>query len=265
MKRNLRSLFSFEALKHIYYIPLLILKIKNWPTFILNYAGFKDSQETYAFRNGTKIKTNEAIDASTIAVIFFKKDYGNVSDNSTIIDVGTNIGTYTIYAASTAKGTKVYSFEPMPNTFSVLKENIALNHLEKNIKPFNLAIASKKGKRKLYLIAASPFNSMYSEKKGKDYVEVNCITLKDAFDKNKIKSCDILKMDCEGAEYEIFYSASKETLERIKEIRMEYHNVRTKKGYEIDSLSKYLEQAGFKKTFLRKDSDYSGIAWFKRK
>ena len=170
---------------------------------------------------------------------------------------------FSVYATALSKNTKVYAYEPMPKSFEFLLENIKINNLENSIIPFKLGIASRKSKRKLFLASGSPFHSMYSDKNGKS-IEIDCITLKDVFTRIKIKYCDVLKIDCEGAEFEILYGTPKEYFSKIKEIRLEWHNQK-KESYDIKSLTKFLEDNGFKVTFFRKDSDYSGNAWFIRK
>ncbi|MEM2195268.1 MAG: FkbM family methyltransferase [Candidatus Methanomethylicia archaeon] len=260
MRRKLKELVSLTAVSHLLYIPTIILKIVNWYPYLLNYIGLKNEARTYRFRNGIKLKTNEGIDTATIAVIFIKKDYGKIKDNSTVIDVGANIGIFSIYAASTAKNVMIYAYEPMPTSYRLLLENINLNKLENNIFPFNLGIAASKGKRKLFLASTSPFHSLYSESNDK-YIEIDTISLEDVFNENKIDSCDILKIDCEGAEFEILYSTPKYVLQRIKEIRLEYHNQRKAK-YNVKDLIKFLQNNNFKLTKFREDGRNSGIAWF---
>jgi FkbM family methyltransferase len=57
-----------------------------------------------------------------------------------IFDIGGNIGNNALYWALKWKAKKVYSFEPVPSTFSILQTNIALNGMEKVIIPVNVAI-----------------------------------------------------------------------------------------------------------------------------
>ncbi len=263
MKRSISEIISFRALKHIIYIPKTIKLIKNWPVFLLNYLGIKNTNETYLFRNGLKIKTNESIDTATIFVLIIKEDYGDFEKEKTMIDIGTNIGTFTLYAAKKTNAT-IYSYEPMPKTFKTLSENIKINNFGKRIKAYNLGVAAKKGRRTLFIDSGSPFNSMYSENKKSKSISIDCTTLDDLFAKNKIKSCDLLKMDCEGAEYEIIYNAKEETLSRIKKIRMEYHHNSDEKGYDIKSLVDYLAKKGFVVEKLREDSKIAGICWLRR-
>lgn len=263
MRRKIKELISLEAMKHLLYIPSIIFKIENWYSFLLNYVGFKNEANTYNFRNGIKIKTNEGIDAATIALIFIKKDYGKIKNNSTIIDIGVNIGVFSVYATTLSKNTKVYAYEPMPKNFNLLLDNIQINKVENAIIPFKLGISSHKETRRLFLASGSPFHSIYSDKNEK-YIEIDCIALKDVFDENKIKYCDVLKIDCEGAEFEILYNTPEEYFLKIKEIRLEYHNQK-KENYNIKSLIKFLENNGFKVSLFRKDNDYSGNAWFVRK
>lgn len=182
MRRKIKDFILAKTLRHILYIIPITLKIKNWYSFLLNYIGLRDESIEYKFRNGIKIKTDEGIDAATIAVIFIKKYYGKIRDNSTIIDVGANIGVFSIYAKTTSKNTKVMLMnqcqKPMNELFL---ENIKANNLENLIFPFKFGIASHKEKRKLFLASSSPFHSLYSDK-GKKYIEIDCITLKDVLD-----------------------------------------------------------------------------------
>ncbi len=261
MRREIKELISVEAFRHLLYIPSIILKIENWYPFLLNYIGFQNKAIEYRFRNGTKINTGEGIDAATIAVVFVKKDYGDIKDSSTIIDIGANIGVFAVYASTVSKNTKVYAYEPMPRSFELLLKNIKINNLINSIIPFKFGIAEHNETRKLFLGSGSPFHSLYLDNNG-EYVEIDCITLKDIFDTNKIKAVDILKIDCEGAEFEILYNTPKEYLLKIKEIRFEYHN--QQKENTIQKLTKFLENSGFKITLLRKNTDTSGNAWFIR-
>lgn len=260
MRRKFGEFISVESIKHLLYIPIIVLKLKNWHEFLATYIGFNNNANIFTFRDGTKIKTYEGVDSSTLMVVMLRKDYGEAKSNATIIDIGANIGTYSIHAAL-APHTKVYAYEPLAETFSKLEENIRLNKLGKKIKAFKLGVAARRGKRKLYLSSNSPFHSMHA--KSKNYVNIENITLKDVFEHNKIKRCDILKMDCEGAEYEILYNVSKKYLKRIKELRLEYHYLNKKNN--IERLTEFLENNGFRRTKINRDAHDSGIAWFRRK
>lgn len=263
MTRKLSEIFSLNAFKHIAYLPAIISKVSNWYSFVMNYIGFTNEGTRYQFRNGLQIVTNEGIDTATIIVVFFKHDYGTIEDNSTVIDIGGNIGSFSLYAGSSARNTKVYVYEPLPKTFDLLSENIRINHYEDKISAFNLGVGSKKEKRKLFLTGGSPFNTLYSDKPDDNYVEINLLSLEDIFVENNIEKCDVLKCDCEGAEYEIFYNAPDKYLKKINEIRFEYHNLSGENG-NIDSLTNFLASKGFNRTVFRADTPLSGNAWFKR-
>lgn len=264
MKRTVRELLSLEALVHLKYLPSMVAGVKNWVVFLRNYLGFANSAGIYVLRNGTKIKTNDTVDSATIAVVFLKKDYGTVQDHSLVVDIGANIGAYSLFSATTAADTMVYALEPMPETYRLFLENIRLNNLEKKIIPFNAAIAGKSGRRKLFIKQGSPFNSLYSGAGEGTSIEINCISLRDLFDQNNIKRCDMLKIDCEGAEYELLYATPKEYLDRVREIRMEYHDAPSGSGYTIDGLVSFLRQRGYQVKRLKKTGEQSGIAWFER-
>jgi FkbM family methyltransferase len=262
MRRTIKELTSFVSIKHLIYIPYIVLKIRNWHTFLLNYIGLKNTGELYVFRDGTKILTKEGCESGNIAVIFIKTDYGAVKDNSVIIDIGANNGVYSVYSAVKSKNTIVYSYEPVPATYETLVENINLNKLKKNIIPFNLGIASKKEKRKLFCGGGSLYNSLIFKKA--KFLDIHCISLKDVFELNGLKNCDILKIDCEGAEFEILYNTPKACFSMIKEIRMEYHNIGYNQDYNIDTLTNFLISRGYLLIKLREVTLREGIAWFKK-
>ena len=67
-------------------------------------------------------------------------------------------------------------------------------------------------------------------------------TLERIFLDNHVENCQLLKLDCEGAEYEILFDTSREILNRIQNISMEYHQV---PEYTISDLTKYLKDIGF--------------------
>jgi hypothetical protein len=104
---------------------------------------------------------------------------------------------------------------------------------------------------------------MYGEDAGVD-VEVACLSMERAMDDDHIRSIDVLKIDCEGCEYEVLYGMPTRCLDAIRSIRMEYHTPEGVERGDIDSLAAYLARQGFAETHRRVDGPTSGIAWFDR-
>lgn len=258
MRRKFNSYFLRSAVTNMYYVPMILMKMKNWLSFLLNNIGLKETAERYAFRNGVVLQTSSGVDASTIHVVFFKKDYGAIPSNSTIIDIGANIGTYSVFAASSFRNNVIYAYEPMPDNYSLLKENIKDNAMQDQVHTFNKGVAGENGVEKLYIADGSPYHSIFPSKDDNQYFEMSCCTLKDIFIENHIDRCDLLKIDCEGAEFEIFYNTPKKYLEKINSIRMEYHN-RNNENYNIESLKTFLKEHGFKMVYQNTNAL---IAWF---
>ena len=75
---------------------------------------------------------------------------------------------------------------------------------------------------------------------------------------NNIEHVDLLKLDCEGGEYDIFTNSSRDVLDKMDNIWMEYHLGR---GAEIESI---LSHSGFIQHHLVEDTDVSGNMWFRK-
>lgn len=224
---------------------------KNWYLRIFEYMGMVNGDAIYSLRNGLKIKLRSQklnSDSEILGDIFFKNPYTkgvSIPDGSTIVDIGANVGVFSLFVEKMAKKTNIYSFEAHPANFKYLEWNVRKNNL-KNIRIFNLAVSGKKGKIKLFkhdkgFGGFSIYPDLVESKTG-EYVEVRSTTLNEIIEQNNIKKIDFLKLDCEGSEYEILFKTSKRNLQKIGFIAMEIHRV---KDYSIDALTKFLTKNGF--------------------
>jgi len=130
-----------------------------------------------------------------------------IREGMNIVDIGANIGYFSLIAARlTGKGGRVYAFEPQPDSYNLLRENIQLNGYT-NIIPIQKAVSDKTGKIKLWydnVNFASPSFSKdnvayFQEKKCVEnccFCEVEIVTLDEYIN----QPVDILKIDAEGAE-----------------------------------------------------------------
>jgi len=202
-------------------------------------------------------------DERRIEDIWIEKEYNpegfELKENDTVIDIGAHIGIFTTYAAKLAKQGKVYSFEPCPENFILLEKNRKLNHL-KNVKLFKYGIYKRKGKAKLFIDEKhNDSHSLYKE--FQRFVLIKCITLKDIFDTNKITFCNFLKLDCEGAEYDILFNTPGTYFDKIDKIVLEYHDsiYKKKRWYHIVN---FLTEKRFK-VRIKTSSSYQGILYAK--
>lgn len=249
--------------RRLRYLPKAIRNIKNWPAFIYHYALGLKPKQAYVFRNGAKLMISRGIDHVPILEIFLNQDYGIIPDDSIVLDLGANIGVFSIYATTTARDVRVYAYEPFPEFCALLEENVRLNQREETVQAFNCAVASEMGVRDLFVQSGEFFFPTLVDTTGgerQERVVVCSTTLAEIMKSHHLDHVDLLKMDCEGAEYEILYTAPSSYLERIAEIRMEYHNLDSSER-NLEGLKRFFTRTGFTVTQVKPISTTNGTLW----
>ncbi len=168
--------------------------------------------------------------------IKFKYAYGSISDvfdfeeykflnvqNKSVLDIGAFIGDSSIYFV--LKGAKkVYAIEPHPESYKEMIENIKLNNMEDKIIPINIGINYEID---YIYVPTTVINtqSILLESKSNG-IKVSASKLSDIIEKYNIDA-QVLKMDCEGCEYDIILK-DYDTIKEFDEIGFEYHAYNTK-------------------------------------
>ena len=160
-----------------------------------------------------------------------------------VIDVGANIGSFTLLAASiVGVNGRVYAFEPVGETFARLERNISLNRMG-NVVPCREAIGGKEGSITINTHEKSAYASATVKFEHTSAAETaRCSTVQGTIERYGLERVDFLKVDCEGGEYEIFRSMTPSTASKIGQIAMEVHPT---DGESEDALEAALRDLGF--------------------
>ena len=106
-----------------------------------------------------------------------------------------------------------------------------------------MAVSKNLGRLELFLNNDQSAHSIFS--KNLKSISVESTSLQKIFDENKISSCTLLKLDCEGADYEIIDSLPPECFDKIQNMAIEYHLADTKPEL-VKNLIAKIKNAGFK-------------------
>jgi FkbM family methyltransferase len=156
-------------------------------------------------------------------------DDANLSKDDILIDVGGNIGMFSIYA-HIKYGCKIIAFEPIKENLDNFKRNILINNL--NIDYFELhnsAISSEEG---TFIKLGKFEHNSGGSSQFYNYVSNYEVCKTETLHKYINDKTKFLKLDCEGSEYEIIPSIM-DKLNNFKYIGIEYHNVNEKTPYEL--------------------------------
>lgn len=227
----------------------MLSTFKNWPVVVSDHGGLRRKPYTSRLRNGLKFVTRPGTDDGRILFdVFSKQCYRPTSlrKGGTVIDIGANIGAFSILAAQ--RGAAVYAFEPHPGNLVQFDANCKLNGFnEIHINP--VCVAAKAGHAALYLPDNDGFVGRFSlyPGRGSRTVEVPVISAKMMFAEMPAGPIDCLKLDCQGSEYEILYAAGAENLKRVREILVECESFPPDQPiYSVPALSDFLIKLGFK-------------------
>jgi len=158
-----------------------------------------------------------------------------INERSVVIDLGGNVGEFSKFIAENI-GAVVYVLEPIKCLFARIPEN-------NRIKKFNYCVGAKDGLRKIY-IPNDSCATIY--KKGYQEVICYCTKLDTFIREHNIFRIDLLKVDIEGAEIEVFETISDQTLKIINQMTIEFHDflwpeLKTKVKY----IKKRIEKLGY--------------------
>jgi FkbM family methyltransferase len=221
----------------------------------------------------TKLWLKEGSSSAEVMTLFemFKdknhhkiKQFQGKQDN-VILDIGANEGYYTLKMKDNNPSLQIFAFEPIPETFKILKKNILANNL-KNVHLVNYAVGKENKKIEFeYVPEATAISSIKIDLKSRQWldkkrirkIKVNCVNLPWIFDKYKLSHVDIMKIDTEGAEFDIL-RGGKEVLDKINRIVIEFHSEKLKKD-----CIEFLTKRGF--VLIKEENRDCGDIYFVRK
>ena len=211
------------------------------------------------FHDKTKIKLHGGISNGDVRSIFVDNIYQQLPvKGKTVIDIGANIADSSIYFALCG-ASKVVGFEPFPKNFQLAQKNIKLNSISDKITVYLAGCAADNRDT----IVDPDFNGGGASilKDFGEGIKIPVLTLENILKYNDSLNDDfpILKMDCEGCEYETVLSADKHILQKFSHMMIEYH-------YGYKNLKEKIEKSGFKVLTSRpKIYTYTGGSYYRAK
>ena len=161
-----------------------------------------------------------------------------------VIDAGAQAGFFSLYARALNAEVKIIAIEPDEENLEAMVNNFSQNNIQ-DIEIVSSALAGTRSVRDFFVSTDFHDHSLNKNlvKKIARKVKVQGLTLSDIREKYKINQIDLLKMDIEGAEYEVLNSLHKADWEKINSIILEYHDFL---NFSHEVLENILKQNKFK-------------------
>jgi FkbM family methyltransferase len=179
-----------------------------------------------------------------------RNDYGlgkGAESVTTILDVGANVGFFSLCARNYYPQAKIHAYEPNPRAFSCLKTNVR----ECGVEIFTEAIGAAPGK----VVMVDTADSNLAATRPSDTGTISQISFRLAISRIGDR-VDLLKLDCEGAEWDLL--AAGDCWSAIRHVRMEYHLVQS---HVLPELEGKLQSLGFRITACRPEGPTFGTLW----
>jgi FkbM family methyltransferase len=179
---------------------------------------------------------------------FLNRDYivhgFPLESNWTIIDVGAALGDFSVQAKRDFRAGRVIAVEPAPSAIALLRRNLD-NNGAGTVEIVGKALSDQSGELWLHTGGAPGTMGTSQAQSHDDQVRVEAITLSELYDELGIERCDLIKMDCEGAEFTLLRDGASEFLARTDRVVLEFHEAGLTDGRNRQTLVRTLDDAGF--------------------
>jgi FkbM family methyltransferase len=201
-------------------------------------------------RDGTTFEAPAGVNVLRVVTpVFHQHAYTpngfTLGPDDAVVDVGANIGAFTVFAAQRTRG-RVLAVEPHPGNAAALRRNLLANSAAR-AQVAECAVADAPGTLPLFLGRSGTTHQLFAA--GKDAgagesIDVRVATLPGLLAEHGFERVDFLKLDCEGAEGLILPALPDELLRSIRTIALEFHDDVSPLAH--DALAKLLETKGFR-------------------
>jgi FkbM family methyltransferase len=212
-------------------------------------------------------------------MVFARQYYRVAASHRIIMDLGANIGMFTLYAARRAPAARIIAVEPFPDTRERLEELVEANHLRNRVTILDCAITATAGKgqmdsaevipsqyRRIYSPETVTLNALHRRPAGAKPddtgVPVRTETLAHVLDGAGVTMVDLVKMNIHGSEYDVLMSTPANVLQRCRQIAVQYHELPAEMRLGKEQIFAHLTRLGF--SLVADDDTHrgSGLAVF---
>lgn len=246
----------------------------NWPSVLTDLAlervGRGPEVLRFETRSGLTIECPNRPGARVPVYEIFAEDcyrlgwfVGGLSDRATqVLDIGGHIGTFACRLAQVLPDARIHSYEPSPRTSQFLRDNIERNGLADRLTVAQTALADRAGQAEFRdNLAGAGTNGLLTSRSGAGPTVVVETSTFDAAVQALPSPPDIVKIDCEGGEYELVYASKPDTWSSVHRVVLEYHDV---EGQSWTQLRQWFADADLRVVHEEPESPRLGTAWLSR-
>jgi FkbM family methyltransferase len=158
-----------------------------------------------------------------------------------IVDIGANTGLFALRMKQLFPASSIVCYEPFPPNHERLSHTIRINRLE-SVVALQKAVAARAGRAKLYIHKRNVGgHSLYSDQaSSNEYVDVEVVEFGDILEALP-RPVDLLKLDCEGAEFEIMAGLTDRLAEKVRQVIVEP----MPRLYDVKALVRHMDSLGY--------------------
>lgn len=206
--------------------------------------GLSPEMKYLALTDGHVIPVRDFMTLYIYKEIFVDRCYDLILDQPApvIVDIGANSGLFALRLKQLYPSAKIACFEPFPPNFAQLENTIAVNRLD-GVTPLQKAVGARPGRAKLFIHKRNiGGHSFYAaEAHNTDHVDVEVIDLPSILGDLR-QEVDLLKLDCEGAEFDILMNLAESDARQIRRVIVET----TSALYDVDQLTAKMTSLGYR-------------------
>ena len=223
------------------YLVALPFAYRNWWAVFQSKLG---AAVVLELRDGTRFHIRAgttdlaAVNEAVILDPYLSSGRIVLCEDATIVDVGANIGDFAVLVARRCPRGRVLAVEPVSRSAEIIAAQVALNGLA-NITIVHAAVGAN---ARVAAIGDAGMASRVADGESGEAVAV--VTLERLMADHQLDTVDLLKLDCEGDEWDILPAAAS-VLPRVRQIAMEFH---AERGWTAERLAEWLRQRGYSVT-----------------
>jgi len=251
----LNQFFTFSNYRK--HKQVLVSSSKYWLALIVKFLpGIYKRPIILSLREGGTFGVTDFMTLYIYTEIFVDKsyDYPDLGiKNPIILDIGANTGLFTLRMKELYKDASVYCYEPFPSNYEQLLQNIQLSKL-KDVELINKGVGGSSRSEKLFINKSNlGGHSLFEhEARSDEFVNIEILGIAELLNNLPQSRIHLIKMDCEGAEYEIIKALNTALVSKVEIILFES----TESVYDLTDLLGHLRSIGFSIEFKENSCNY---------